>query len=676
MSTEETDSMATLISTLSSSFNQVPPAAVPAVLDCILASTGLSRSSLFASLLDTFTKLSEDVMKNNRKLDYHDCNYLTSLVGALCHLLKKFDTNLGALESFIWKCFLPLMKMAHMFSRNMLNQITESFINAVIETNTWVVVEATLVPIFLRLVASSIGVPENEVSDTFQLMLGSEMGTTNILSPPGSPSLPISCHILTLMLDAVLQSKKTAVSPESTIANGCFDDQNFAGKLTWGLCSLTEQLLLQHLEHRSCAIAFLLPIIFKAFSSYCSFQFSIHGQTFTLSRNNFFMKIWKCCRTLFSLGTVERRDAFGVLSLYLSFFPFTEKNGDSDMGDKVEYFDIRAETEFWDEIKRGLVDKESLVRKQSLHILKIALCINGAVQSSGVSEDISPENNSMPHGMTKRELWADKEAKSLGVGKICSQVESSLDSQQKWEAFVLLYEMLEEYGTHLVEAAWNYQVSLLLQYSSSHGDNTSSISGAVYQNQIETPGEIFNWLAILWERGFNHDNPQVRCLIMQSFLGIDWKNYGTHARSVPGYFVLGSFIQGLNDPVHHKEFGVKGIYSSMTIEGAAKFLSKYTSYLDVRKCIIFLSDLAFAAKLQSLGRVGLMCLAECISSAACQVGKHNNEIDAQWFEDGVADMIQAGNSPHNDKIVLLDALRFIIESSKQHFNSNYRLRGL
>lgn len=98
------------------------------------------------------------------------------------------------------------------------------------------------------------------------------------------------------------------------------------------------------------------------------------------------------------------------------------------------------------------------MRKQSLHILKIALCINGSVQSSGVSEDVSPENNSMPHGMTKRELWADKEAKSLGVGKICSQVESSLDSQQKWEAFVLLYEMLEEYGTHLVEAAWNYQV--------------------------------------------------------------------------------------------------------------------------------------------------------------------------------------------------------------------------
>lgn len=67
------------------------------------------------------------------------------------------------------------------------------------------------------------------------------------------------------------------------------------------------------------------------------------------------MKVWKCCGTLFSLGTVERRDAFGVLSLYLSFFPFTEKTQDSDLSDKLECFDIRAETEFWDEIKRGLV---------------------------------------------------------------------------------------------------------------------------------------------------------------------------------------------------------------------------------------------------------------------------------------------------------------------------------
>lgn len=51
----------------------------------------------------------------------------------------------------------------------------------------------------------------------------------------------------------------------------------------------------------------------------------------------------------------------------------------------------------------------------------------------------------------------------------------------------------------------------------------------------------------------------VRCLIMQSFLRIEWKNYGSSAKSLPETFVLGPFIQALNDPVHHKEFGLFSI---------------------------------------------------------------------------------------------------------------------
>ncbi|XP_028956801.1 uncharacterized protein [Malus domestica] len=353
------------------------------------------------------------------------------------------------------------------------------------------------------------------------------------------------------------------------------------------------------------------------------------------------------------------------------------------MADKLEGFDTRAENEYCDGIKRGLVHKESLVRKQSLHMLKTALGINESGQAQSFSGGVSEaENQSRGDsggsggGMTKRELWADKEAKSLGVGKMCSPVESFLNSRQKWEAFVLLYEMLEEYGTHLVEAAWNFQISLLLQYSTtqSNGIVASSVSGEVlHQNLIESPGESFSWLAILWERGFHHDNPQVRCLIMQSFLGIDWKNYGNHAKSVPRSFVLGPLMEGLNDPVHHKEFGVKGLYSSATIEGAARFLCQYTSCLNARTCIAFLINLARTAKVQSFGRVGLMCLAECISSAACQVRTDNNESEGQWLEDVIPGMIQVESVP-NDKVVLLDALRFLIESSKQHFNPNYRLR--
>lgn len=48
----------------------------------------------------------------------------------------------------------------------------------------------------------------------------------------------------------------------------------------------------------------------------------------------------------------------------------------------------------------------------------------------------------------------------------------------------------------------------MLQYSTTHRNITTSVTGEVHQSHIETPGEIFNWLAILWERGFRHDNPQ------------------------------------------------------------------------------------------------------------------------------------------------------------------------
>ena len=52
---------------------------------------------------------------------------------------------------------------------------------------------------------------------------------------------------------------------------------------------------------------------------------------------------------------------------------------------------------------------------------------------------------------------------------------------------------------------------------------------------------------------------------MQSFLGIEWKSYGNYAKSVPETFVLGPFIQGLNDPVHHKDFGLFSIWLFTTL---------------------------------------------------------------------------------------------------------------
>lgn len=103
------------------------------------------------------------------------------------------------------------------------------------------------------------------------------------------------------------------------------------------------------------------------------------------------------------------------------------------------------------------------MRKHSLHILKAVLQISGKNQGhSGVSERKSQEKHSKTRCMTKRELWAAEEAKSLGVGKLCNSTDLAFKGQQQWEAFILLYEMLEEYGTHLVEAAWNHQVMTLI----------------------------------------------------------------------------------------------------------------------------------------------------------------------------------------------------------------------
>lgn len=99
------------------------------------------------------------------------------------------------------------------------------------------------------------------------------------------------------------------------------------------------------------------------------------------------------------------------------------------------------------------------MRKQSLHILKRMLNLNKKMKlSSGIPVKVSDEKNSDSRSISKRGRWADNEAKSLGVGMVCHDNDTNLTGWQRWEAFVFQYEMLEEYGIHLVEAAWNHQV--------------------------------------------------------------------------------------------------------------------------------------------------------------------------------------------------------------------------
>uniref|UniRef100_A0A0E0QAP5 Uncharacterized protein n=1 Tax=Oryza rufipogon TaxID=4529 RepID=A0A0E0QAP5_ORYRU len=111
--------------------------------------------------------------------------------------------------------------------------------------------------------------------------------------------------------------------------------------------------------------------------------------------------------------------------------------------------------EFWDEIRRGLVDKDSLVRKQALYILRISLDIfpssenDAAQQCSRRRSAALPAQDKPNTAMTKRE----KEARSLGIRETSQSDENCSSRKDRSKVFLLLYEMLQEYGTHLVEAA-------------------------------------------------------------------------------------------------------------------------------------------------------------------------------------------------------------------------------
>jgi len=103
----------------------------------------------------------------------------------------------------------------------------------------------------------------------------------------------------------------------------------------------------------------------------------------------------------------------------------------------------------------------------------------------------------------------------------------------------------------------------------------------------------------------------------------------------------------------------------------------YFSYcLEVyyRKCIAFLYNLASTAKHQSFGRAGLMGLADCIASVASGIGIVHH-VRTELFKGTFSVEFVSEMENQYDKKELLDIFRYVVESSKQHFNPSYRLQG-
>ncbi|KAK9132748.1 hypothetical protein Scep_012276 [Stephania cephalantha] len=656
------------VASLTKIFGSVTPYAIPAIIDCILISSAqLSPSLLFDELLQLLSDLTEDILKERGKWAFIQPGYIVSFNAVLCHLLNKSGTSCEALRSFISRGFIPLVMIADKNEHELLNQITQQLCDVVFKSNSWDVIEETLVPFSLRSIGLSIGMllsselafyQWSENLADYEPNAPHEFDSNKKFRLPLSVSWPLdkSCHILTTLLSNYLENHPTLLG-----------GVGFAGNLLWDLCDLAIRMLSEFLEFRSSALRFLLPFILTVFVSHSSFQVFLRGQIHILSRDHFLGRIWICCKSLFCLGQAERRDGYNILYLYQSLLLHSKESKVGASCNGFEWKTVTAEPEFWDEIRSGLVDKEAFIRKQSLCILKMSLQIIDEQYCYHVSES-SLHRNSQKLGMSKRGKWAEEEAKSLGVGKICSLSNSHLSGLQSWTPFLLLYEMLEEYGTHLVEAAWNHQISLLLHHSIPR-HSSSNTSTVVSETQMETSERIVHWLAVLWERGLCHENPQVRCLIMQSFFDIDWDGHGKSANLVPERFILGSLILALNDNAHHNDFGVNGVYSSKTIEGASKFLHEFCSRFGHRKRVQFIHSSASFIKQESFCRAGLMALSACLASVACQ---------PQLCEVSQQDMIELDSSERsflcNNYSDLLDTLRLIIDSCKQHFNQNYRLK--
>lgn len=96
--------------------------------------------------------------------------------------------------------------------------------------------------------------------------------------------LPLACHVLAIMLDAVLCNSQAPQTSDVAVSNGCQKAEEFTDKLIWDICNLSEKMLLQSSDHRSCAIRYLLPGIFEALLSHRSLEISIQGHACNLSR--------------------------------------------------------------------------------------------------------------------------------------------------------------------------------------------------------------------------------------------------------------------------------------------------------------------------------------------------------------------------------------------------------
>eukprot|EP00850_Spirogloea_muscicola_P015796 SM000124S25928 [mRNA] locus=s124:173056:184239:- [translate_table: standard] len=327
-----------------------------------------------------------------------------------------------------------------------------------------------------------------------------------------------------------------------------------------------------------------------------------------------------------------RRVSMSQLALVAPFLVQGQAAG-PDGVDNVHSFDVTADATFWESLRAGLAHDDNFERKLARHILKMAV----ARQSS-----------------------------RAGAG---AQSEAQKGTLRRWDAFLFLYDMLDEYGIHLFDSAWESQMNVLQprqgEDCAGHTEPFSTDSG----DGIGVPD--LAWALLLWRRGLAHDNPQVRRLVLQSFLSQGW----TAGSQAVTDFVLGPLLPSLNDPAHHRDFGLHdGRYSSKMCSASADFFRGYTASMDLRGRAGLAEQLANTMAALGPSRCGLCALAMCLEAAAsCPTSSpHLSLVPA----DAAATSSWASSeSSHKEQEearqqaqALLTALRATLELSQRHYN--------
>jgi hypothetical protein len=111
------------------------------------------------------------------------------------------------------------------------------------------------------------------------------------------------------------------------------------------------------------------------------------------------------------------------------------------------------------------VDEDPLTRKRTLYLLKQALP-KLALQLNTAAEQVQRHpSGRQKKGMlcfqahtTKKDVTCSQQNRRNGEEEELSNSSRDQQPPHAWKAFILLYETLEEYGSHLVEAVWAHEV--------------------------------------------------------------------------------------------------------------------------------------------------------------------------------------------------------------------------